>query len=443
MPKVMTLPELGENIEIVDVVGVLVQPGDILHDKQSVIEVETEKAVIEVPSSVIGTVTKVLTKVGDRVRPGAPILEVEEGNATTTAPEATVTSTTTGTSTQADVQLHQAPATRESRSTDPHEPAKPATTPPTTPSAATEFPATSLEGGPVKGPASPSVRRFAREIGVALAAVHGSGPGGRISIDDVKAHARHVHATPALALGGPTTLPLPDLARFGPVIREPIGNVRRTTAEHVARSWAQIPHVTHHDSADITDLEKLRARHAPDVAARGGKLTLTAIVIKVVAKALRHFPRFNASLDTEHGELCLRQYVHIGIAVDTERGLLVPVIRDADHKNLVDLALELGALSEKARERRLTPEEFQGAGFTISNLGGIGGQAFTPIIEWPQVAILGMSRTSRKPVWIDGAFQPRDLLPLSLSYDHRVIDGADAARFLRWVATALADQTEE
>jgi pyruvate dehydrogenase E2 component (dihydrolipoamide acetyltransferase) len=291
------------------------------------------------------------------------------------------------------------------------------------------------------GPAAPSVRRFAREIGVALAAVPGSGPGGRISLEDVKAFARHARGGddpgPAAAPGAEP--PLPDFTRFGGTTREPMSAVRRTTAEHVSRAARLIPHVTHHDAADITGLERLRAAFGPRVTARGAKLTVTAVAVKVVAAALRRHPRFNASLDTARQEIVYKDFVHVGVAVDTEHGLLVPVIRDADRKNLVTIAVELADLSRRARARALTPLELTGATFTISNLGGVGGTGFTPLIDWPQVAILGLGRAAVAPVFTGGAFAPRTLLPLSLSYDHRVIDGADAARFTRWVAEALGE----
>jgi pyruvate dehydrogenase E2 component (dihydrolipoamide acetyltransferase) len=237
----------------------------------------------------------------------------------------------------------------------------------------------------------------------------------------------------------PATSLAPDFSRWGETERKPMSGVRRKTAEHVQDAWTSIPHVTHFDSADITELEQLRQRYAKKVAEAGGKLSVTAIALKVAAAALKVFPQFNASLDTEQEEIIYKKYYHVGVAVDTERGLLVPVIRDVDRKNILDLSIELAQLAEKARNKKLAIEEMQGGTFTITNLGGIGGSGFTPIINSPEVAILAISRARLQPVFVDGQFQPRMMLPLALSYDHRLIDGADGARFLRWVAEALQE----
>jgi pyruvate dehydrogenase E2 component (dihydrolipoamide acetyltransferase) len=292
-------------------------------------------------------------------------------------------------------------------------------------------------------PAAPSVRRFAREVGVDIYEVKGSGPGGRISEDDVKAFAKALLASAATAAqaaprAGHFAQPqLPDFTKWGKIERVSMRGVRRKTAEHLAEAWNTIPHVTQHDRADITELEQLRARFAPKAEEAGGKMTVTAIALKVCAAALKVFPQFNASIDMEKEEIVYKQYIHIGVAADTDRGLLVPVIRDVDKKNIVELAVELSQLSKKAREKKLTPEEMMGGTFTITNLGGIGGVGFTPIVNFPEVAILGLSRSRMEPEWIGGKFEPRLILPLSLSYDHRLIDGADAARFLRWIAEAF------
>ena len=292
-------------------------------------------------------------------------------------------------------------------------------------------------------PAAPHVRRLAREIGVDIYEVKGSGPGGRISEDDVKAHAKSL-----LSAATPPRRPLrePDTSRnrsfrisrkWGKIERVSMRGVRRKTAEHLAEAWNTIPHVTQHDRADITELEQLRARFAPKAEEAGGKMTVTAIALKVCAAALKVFPQFNASIDIEKEEIVYKQYINIGVAADTDRGLLVPVIRDVDKKNIVELAVELSQLSKKAREKKLTPADMEGGTFTITNLGGIGGIGFTPIVNYPEVAILGLSRSRMEPEWINGKFEPRLILPLSLSYDHRLIDGADAARFLRWIAEAF------
>ena len=286
-------------------------------------------------------------------------------------------------------------------------------------------------------PAAPSVRRMARELGVDINQVTGSDPSGRISVEDVKAHAKRL--VTGAGKTGVAAEPLPDFARWGEIERQPMRAVRRKTAEHLAAAWSAVPHVTQGDLADITGLEELRKKYAKHVEAAGGNLTVTAVAVKVVASALRVFPQFNASIDMAADEIVLKKYVNVGVAVDTDRGLLVPVIRNADRKNIVQLAVELAQLSEKARTRKISLEEMQGSTFSISNLGGIGGTYFTPIVNAPEVAILGISRARTEPVYQrdSGQFAPRVMLPLSLSYDHRVIDGADGIRFLRWVCEAL------
>jgi pyruvate dehydrogenase E2 component (dihydrolipoamide acetyltransferase) len=284
-------------------------------------------------------------------------------------------------------------------------------------------------------PAGPAMRRLARELGVDINAVQGTGPNGRISVDDVKAHAKRLLTSGAGA--GVAAEPLPDFSRWGGTERQPMRGVRRKTAEHLSAAWAAIPHVTQCDLADITALEELRKKYAKPVEAAGGNLTVTAIAVKIAAAALRKFPQFNASVDMAAGEVVLKKFVNIGIAVDTDRGLLVPVIRNADQKNITQIAVELAQLSEKARSRKIALEEMQGGCFSISNLGGIGGTNFTPIVNLPEVAILGISRASMQPRYENGGFAARLMLPLSLSYDHRVIDGADGIRFLRWFVDAL------
>jgi len=286
-------------------------------------------------------------------------------------------------------------------------------------------------------PAAPSVRRYARELGVDLAQISGTGPGGRIGQDDVTAHVKQAMtgggAARSAALHAP---PLPDFSKWGAIETKPMSNIRRKTAEHLSIAW-QAPHVTQHDRADVTELEAFRKAYGPRVEKAGGKLTVTAILIKLVAMAIDRFPQFASSVDMAHDAIVMKKYRHIGIAVDTPNGLLVPVIRDVDRKTIADIAVELGTVSQKARDKKLSLEEMSGGVFSISNLGGIGGTAFTPIVNQPEVAILGVSRGGIEPVWKDGQFVPREMLPLSLSYDHRVIDGADAARFLRWIAEAL------
>jgi pyruvate dehydrogenase E2 component (dihydrolipoamide acetyltransferase) len=290
-----------------------------------------------------------------------------------------------------------------------------------------------VEGGGLV-PAAPSVRRFARELGVNLTEVSGTGPGGRIGQQDVKQRVQTL-----LAGGGstrPAAPPLPDFSRWGEVEIAPMSNIRRKTAEQLSASWIA-PHVTQHDKADATAIEAFRRAAGPRVEAAGGKLTVTAILVRIAALAIRRVPQFASSVDMANESIVLKKYCHIGLAVDTPNGLLVPVIRDADRKSLTEIAVEIGALSKKAREKKLGLDEMAGGVFTITNLGGIGGTAFTPIVNQPEVAILGVSRGSTEPVWQDGQFVPRQMLPLSLSYDHRVIDGADGIRFLRFIVDAL------
>jgi len=291
-------------------------------------------------------------------------------------------------------------------------------------------------------PASPSVRRFAREIGIDIHKVKGTGAGGRISIDDVKLFAKELNQkiqkgeiqTDSVSVNKE---PLPDFTRFGEIERMPMNNVRRKTAEHLSYAWSTVPHVTQFDKADITELEKLRKQFSKQVEIAGGKLTITGILLKVIASAMKIFPQFNSSVDMDNSEIIYKKYINIGVAVDTEKGLLVPVIKDADRKNITKLCVELAEISKKARDKKLGLDDMQGGCFTISNLGGIGGTYFTPVISSPEVAILGVSKSVIDPVFIDGEFKPRLMMPLSLSYDHRIIDGADAIRFLRWIINAL------
>ena len=436
------LPELGENITQGDLVRLMVAPGARVSEGQPVMELETDKAVIEVPSSISGTVKDVLVKQGEKVTVGQLIFLLEGA---TTVPEVRrpQTAPVEHVSGQAGARLAFQAAIRaegktEEQALPPDPPRAPAAAPFRMPTQLGKVAGTE-QHGPI--PAAPHVRRLARELGIDLYQVTGSGPGSRISEDDVKARAKALLASSAGATApraGHFVEPrLPDFTRWGKIERVSMRGVRRKTAEHLAEAWNTIPHVTQHDRADITELEQLRSRFGPKAEQAGGKMTVTAIALKVCAGALKVFPQFNASIDMEHEEVVYKQYTNIGVAVDTDRGLLVPVIRDVDKKNIVDLAVELSQLSKKAKEKKLTPAEMEGGTFTITNLGGIGGIGFTPIVNHPEVAILGLSRSRTEPEWINGRFEPRLILPLSLSYDHRLIDGADAARFLRWVAEAF------
>jgi pyruvate dehydrogenase E2 component (dihydrolipoamide acetyltransferase) len=465
MPTDFKLPELGENVTAGDVVRILIKPGDRVAKDQAVLELETDKATIEVPSSVEGTVKDVKIKQGDRIKVGQVVLTVEDAaGAASASPkearpktEAADKPAKQAKSSKADAQPEGAGAEGGQREgsdrnrgrAEPPEPQqseegaseKPKraevvdinrgarSEPAKAPDEAVD------ERGPAP-PAAPSVRRLARELGVDIRRVNGTGPDGRISPEDLQEFVRGALAGSTSAATAAAAA-LPDFAKWGEVERKPMSNIRRKTAEHLSHAWQVIPHVTQHDKADITAVEELRKQYAAQAEKAGGKLTMTAIALKIVASALRKFPQFNASADVARSEIVYRKFVHVGVAADTDRGLLVPVIRDVDHKGIIELSVELAKASEKARTSKLSLDDMQGGGFTITNLGGIGGTSFTPIVNWPEVAILGISRAALEPVYRGQSFEPRLMLPLSLSYDHRVIDGADAARFLRWVAQAF------
>jgi pyruvate dehydrogenase E2 component (dihydrolipoamide acetyltransferase) len=444
------IPELGENVASGDVTRVLVNVGDTIARDQPVVELETDKATIEVPSSVAGVVKEIKVKRGDKVTVGAVVLTVDSPSG---APPAKASAVAASAPEPAAEEPPQA-SSPNAAAPAPPAPAGPTRVVPMPVRSAPETPAqpVKLEGerGPA-APASPAVRRLAREIGVDVNAVQGTGAGGRITQEDVKEHARRIlSSVPSTVLGAGgsagaagagvvarATRPLPDFQKWGEVERQPWSNIRRATADRLSYAWTTIPHVTQFDKADVGALEELRKQFKEKVAQAGGNLTVTAMLVRVIATAVRKFPQFNSSIDTERGEIVLKKYVNVGVAVDTDRGLLVPVIREADTKSIMEIAVELQHLAERARDKKLSLDEMSGGGITISNLGGIGGTYFTPIVNWPEVAILGVSRGTTEPVWKDGHWEPRQMLPLSLSYDHRVIDGADAMRFLRWVVEAI------
>jgi len=434
------LPELGENIDSGDLVRLMISPGASVSEGQPVMELETDKAVVEVPSTVSGVVREIKVKEGQKVKVGEVIFTLEGGVAAPVEPARSHVPVEHMSGQQAARLAFQLAMRAEGKTEE-------QALPPDKPQAPMPAFAMPVQLGKVAGtdrdpiPAAPHVRRLAREIGVNIRSVPGSGPGGRISEDDVKQCAKNALMQAAVAAQTPrgsfVEPELPDFAKWGKTERVSIRGVRRKTAEHLRQAWNTIPHVTQQDRADITELEQLRARFAPRAEEAGGKMTVTAIALKVCASALKVFPQFNASIDMGKEEIIYKQYINIGVAVDTDRGLLVPVIRDVDKKNIVELAAEMTQLSKKARERKLTPEEMDGGTFTITNLGGIGGTGFSPIVNHPEVAILGLSRSRMEPEWVNNKFEPRLILPLSLSYDHRLIDGADAARFLRWIAEAF------
>jgi pyruvate dehydrogenase E2 component (dihydrolipoamide acetyltransferase) len=392
---------------------------------------------------VSGVVKEIKVKKGDKVQVGAVIFTVDEGGAAASG----ASGNGAGKAAAAAPPAEAKPEPKAEAKPEPKAEAKVVSMPPRQPAeapppAAASAPAPSASNL-MPAAASPAVRRLAREIGVDINAVAGSGPAGRISQEDVKEHARRILSSvgsagaPATGMAARASRPMPDFAKWGEVQREPWSNIRRVTSEHLSYSWNTVPHVTQFDKADVTALEELRKKYKDQVVKAGGNLTVTAMLVKVLATALQKFPQFNASIDPDRGEIVYKKYVNVGVAVDTDRGLLVPVIKDASHKNITQIAVELQQLAEKARDRKLTIDEMSGGSMSLSNLGGIGGTYFTPIVNWPEVAILGVSRGGTEPVWKDGQFIPRQMLPLSLSYDHRLIDGADAIRFLRWVVEAI------
>jgi pyruvate dehydrogenase E2 component (dihydrolipoamide acetyltransferase) len=469
MATEIKLPELGENLTGGDVLDIKVAPGDVVREGQTLLEVEAEKSTVEVPSPLAGKVKQLLVQKGQSIQVGQTLCTIEPANGLKTdgartarvrqAPSAETEPEPRGAARageepeQPQEQERQvAAALRSNPEVTERKPAGESAqkaagnqgprrdgavagqptgdgrrqgTPRT-------LPATGPEAKPI--PAGPATRRLARELGIDLGQVRGTAPGGRVTQEDVKTYVRELSAGTALPAGRPVQPPpLPDFTRWGEVERQPFESVRRRTAEQVSFAWNLIPHVTQHDVSDITELEAFRKQQE----GRGPKLTVTAFALKAAAIALREFPRFNSSLDSAAGQLVIKRYYHLGVAVDTDRGLLVPVLRDVEQKSVQELAQELGALAERTRQRQIQVEELRGGTFTITNLGGIGGTGFTPIINFPEVAILGLSRSRLQPVVRDGQVVPRLLLPLSLSYDHRVIDGADAARFTRRIAELL------
>ncbi|MCE9613413.1 MAG: 2-oxo acid dehydrogenase subunit E2 [Lentisphaerae bacterium] len=418
------VPELGENIKTIQVVRVFVKDGQLLAKDQPVLELETDKATVEVPSTVSGVVREVRVKEGDELTVGAVVFSYDSE---AYAPE------------------------------EPPAPATPAAVPASSPASAARLVASAPASGPAprvtampagpgrRVPAAPSVRRFAREIGIDISQVPGSSGHGRVSTEDVKRFAKALNegraALPAAAaapvMSGMAVPALPDFAKWGTVAREKMSVIRRKTAEHMALSWSQIPHVTLFDHADITDLDDLRKRYAPRAEQAGGKLTMAVMVIKVLAQALKVFPKFNASIDMATREVIFKKYCNIGVAVDTERGLMVPVLRDVDKLNMIQISVALGQLAEKARTGKVTVADLEGGTFTITNLGRTCGLFFTPIINYPEVAILGVGRAYDE---LDpGTGKARKKLPLSLSFDHRLIDGAEGVKFLGWIIEALGE----
>jgi pyruvate dehydrogenase E2 component (dihydrolipoamide acetyltransferase) len=425
------VPDIGDFKEV-EVIEVMVKVGDTIQAEQSLITVESDKASMEIPASQGGVIKEVRVKVGDKVSKGTPLVVVEGGAAPAAAASA-------ASAPSAPAPQQAAPASQQAAPSQPQAAARPA------PAAA--LPEAELKPGQLPH-ASPSVRKFARELGVDLKRVQGSGAKGRITQDDVRNFVKQSLAggAPAAAgagaagnVGGLNVLAWPqvDFAKFGPIEAKPLSRIKKISGANLHRNWVMIPHVTNNDEADITDLEALRVTLNKENEKSGVKVTMLAFLIKAVVAALKKYPEFNASLDGDN--LVLKQYYHIGFAADTPNGLVVPVIRDADKKGILQIAQETSDMAKKARDGKLSPAEMQGGCFSISSLGGIGGTHFTPIINAPEVAILGVSRSEHKPVWDGKQFVPRLKLPLSLSYDHRVIDGAAAARFNAYLGALLAD----
>jgi pyruvate dehydrogenase E2 component (dihydrolipoamide acetyltransferase) len=432
------VPNIG-GFKDVGVIEVMVKPGDAVKVDASLVTLESDKATMEVPSPQAGTVRELKVKVGDRVSEGSVILLLDAaGHAAAAGPAAA------GRAQVAAAPAAQAPAVAAAPAPSPA-PSTSTTTTTTTTAAATAaapaVPAPAPAGAAGKTHASPAVRKAARELGVDLAKVPGAGPRGRVLLEDVQKYVKQALTAPAAPSSGTGLYLLPwpqvDFARFGPVESRPLSRIKKLAGANLARNWVMIPHVTQHDEADVTELEAFRVRLNEEHAKEGVKVTLLAFVMKACVAALRQFPEVNASLDGE--ALILKRYYHLGFAADTANGLVVPVVRDVDQKGVLQLARELAELAAKAREGKLGPAEMTGGTFSISSLGGIGGTAFTPIINAPEVAILGVSRSVTRPVWDGKAFEPRLMLPLSLSYDHRVIDGAAAARFTAFISGLLAD----
>ena len=448
------VPDIGDFSDV-PVIEVLVEVGDRIRPEDPLVTLESDKATMDVPAPAAGVVRELEVAVGDNVSEGSVLLRLDVegeagrgGEAAQAGPEAAEPAEAAG-----DAAADEPPA----RDTAPAA-AKAEATPAETGSSATgasapdprapqgrPSPTASLAPEPAPravSHATPAMRRYARELGVDLAKVKGTGRKGRILREDISGFVKHALAAPSGAAAAGTGIPpIPavDFSRFGEVETRPLGRIKRISGPHLHRSWVNVPHVTNHDEADVTDLEAFRRSIKDEAAAAGARITLLAFVTRAVASTLGEFPTFNASLSADGGSIVLKKYVHIGIAVDTPNGLMVPVLRDADRKGVYDLAREMAELGARARDGGLKSDELQGGTFTISSLGGIGGTAFTPIINAPEVAILGLSRARMTPVWDGAAFQPRLMLPLDLSWDHRVVDGAEAARFLAHFARLLAD----
>ena len=425
--QAIRVPDIGDFSDV-EIIEVHIGPGDSVNAEDPLITLESDKAAMDVPAPASGTIEAITVKIGDRASEGDVIGQMQAADAA--APPAE-----TKTEPAATPEPEAKPEPKQ-EAAPPPQPVAAGNTPPIT------LPPPVERSGAVNPHASPSIRRFARELGVDLSQVRGSGPKGRILKEDVQGFVKGRLSQPAPAAGGGFALPeIPkvDFAKFGPVESKALSRIKKLAGKHLHACWLNVPQVTQHEDADITELEAFRQAHKDEAKAQGFNLTPLVFVMKAVVGALKQYPQFNASLDASGENLILKRYYNIGVAVDTPGGLVVPVIRDVDQKGLYQLAQELAETSKKARDGKLTPSDLQGGGFSLSSLGGIGGTAFSPIVNAPEVAILGLSKSELKPVWNGKKFKPRLMLPLSLSYDHRVIDGAEGARFAVYLARLLGD----
>ena len=450
MIEEIRLPEISENVDTGDVINVLVKVDDYIEKDQSVVELETEKAAFEVPSPFKGRVSEISVKEGDSVKVGQVILKVDtEAEKKEEKPKEAGQKPPEEEKGREEEKGKKEPSDKqqppEKKLQEPQEepekrieetekqkdiPSEPEAT------KQTEKPKEKPEAGKAV-PAAPSVRQLARELGIDIHKVTGTDKTGRITADDVKEYARNIIKGGTAKPAEIKAKPLPDFTKWGEIERKKITTTRKKIAATLTYTWSNVPQVTQYDQADITSLEESRKQYSSKSEKDGTKLTITSITLKVAALALKEFPKFNSSFNPENNEIIYKKYFHISVAVETDRGLLVPVIRDVDKKNIVQLSAELSDLAQKTREHKVRPEEMVGGNFTISNLGGIGGTNFAPIIYWPQVAILGIARAARQPVYKEGRIEPRLILPLSISYDHRIIDGAEGLIFLRWIVKHL------
>ena len=414
MIKEIKLPEIAENVHVVTLVDLRVSAGDKIEKDQPVFDVETDKAAVEIPSPFSGIVKEIYFKVGDQINVGDVILTMET--------DVEESANSAGNKEILHPEKKEEPEIKSEKQT--------IKTPDILKTASTVVPKKEV-------PASPSVRMLARELGVNIYEVPGSGKDNRILDEDVKNYAKKIITERSSVFQAGVEIELPDFTKWGEIEKKPMSRVRELTAQNMSMAWRNIPHVFQFGKADISSLEDFRKKYSAMVEKKGGKMTMTALLVKLVSVALKQFPAFNASIDLKNNEIIYKKYIHIGIAVDTDRGLLVPVIKDADKKSIIDISVELTELAKKTRDKKISPDELDGGTFTISNLGGIGGTSFTPIVYSPQVAILGVSKAAMEQVWSDNKFKPKLMMPLTLSYDHRAIDGADGARFLTWLCEVI------